>query len=161
MRALDLARVPEDAALLPKVHVNMGITLEAEGMLISACEHYRWAAVLDCACCLPCGECGFSAAGPALPWDVHGQGAVPQMHLGGVISLRKSLGVTTAAHSHGRLSCWQLPCLPEEVRCWQAACNLAQQLERMRSGGAFCSQLLRAFRLPSCRQHSSCWEAPS
>ena len=57
MRALDLARMPEDAALLPKVHVNMGITLEAEGMLISACEHYRWAAVLDCACCLPRGGC--------------------------------------------------------------------------------------------------------
>ena len=47
VRALDLARMPEDAALLPKVHVNMGITLEAEGMLISACEHYRWAAVSD------------------------------------------------------------------------------------------------------------------
>ncbi|XP_022884748.1 uncharacterized TPR repeat-containing protein At1g05150-like [Olea europaea var. sylvestris] len=32
--------------LLPQIHVNLGIALEGEGMLISACEHYREAAIL-------------------------------------------------------------------------------------------------------------------
>ncbi|KAK1407440.1 hypothetical protein QVD17_39056 [Tagetes erecta] len=32
--------------LLPQIHVNLGISLEAEGMVISACEHYREAAIL-------------------------------------------------------------------------------------------------------------------
>ncbi len=27
--------------LLPKVHVNLGIAMEAEGLLLGACEHYR------------------------------------------------------------------------------------------------------------------------
>ena len=39
--ALQLARLPEDAMLLPKVHVNLGIAMEAEGLLLGACEHYR------------------------------------------------------------------------------------------------------------------------
>uniref|UniRef100_A0A5B7B8N3 EF-hand domain-containing protein n=1 Tax=Davidia involucrata TaxID=16924 RepID=A0A5B7B8N3_DAVIN len=34
------------AYLLPQIHVNLGIALEAEGMVISACEHYREAAIL-------------------------------------------------------------------------------------------------------------------
>lgn len=34
------------AYLLPQIHVNLGISLEAEGMLLSACEHYREAAIL-------------------------------------------------------------------------------------------------------------------
>ncbi|KAK6938908.1 hypothetical protein RJ641_032416 [Dillenia turbinata] len=32
--------------LLPQIHVNLGIALEAEGMVINACEHYREAAIL-------------------------------------------------------------------------------------------------------------------
>ncbi|MFS7985203.1 putative tetratricopeptide-like helical domain superfamily [Helianthus anomalus] len=32
--------------LLPQIHVNLGIGLEFEGMVISACEHYREAAIL-------------------------------------------------------------------------------------------------------------------
>ncbi|KAJ4966741.1 hypothetical protein NE237_018590 [Protea cynaroides] len=32
--------------LLPQVHVNLGIVLEGEGMLLGACEHYREAAIL-------------------------------------------------------------------------------------------------------------------
>ncbi|MFS7972325.1 putative EF-hand domain, tetratricopeptide-like helical domain superfamily, EF-hand domain pair [Helianthus anomalus] len=32
--------------LLPQIHVNLGIALEFEGMVISACEHYREAAIL-------------------------------------------------------------------------------------------------------------------
>ncbi|CAN4122932.1 unnamed protein product [Withania somnifera] len=34
------------AYLLPQIHVNLGIALEGEGMVISACEHYREAAIL-------------------------------------------------------------------------------------------------------------------
>lgn len=41
---LQAAREPADAALVPKVHVNLGITLEADGRLLAACEHYRAAA---------------------------------------------------------------------------------------------------------------------
>ncbi|GMH16688.1 hypothetical protein Nepgr_018529 [Nepenthes gracilis] len=32
--------------LLPQIHVNLGIVLEAQGMVLSACEHYREAAIL-------------------------------------------------------------------------------------------------------------------
>ncbi|GLT92042.1 hypothetical protein SLE2022_099010 [Rubroshorea leprosula] len=32
--------------LLPQVYVNLGIALEGEGMVLSACEHYREAAIL-------------------------------------------------------------------------------------------------------------------
>nr|XP_043618532.1 uncharacterized TPR repeat-containing protein At2g32450-like [Erigeron canadensis] len=32
--------------LLPQIHVNLGISLESEGMVLSACEHYREAAIL-------------------------------------------------------------------------------------------------------------------
>lgn len=31
--------------LLPQIHVNLGIALEAEGMVLNACEHYREAAI--------------------------------------------------------------------------------------------------------------------
>ncbi|KAL6504435.1 hypothetical protein OROGR_026358 [Orobanche gracilis] len=34
------------AYLLPQIHVNLGISLEGEGMLLGACEHYREAAIL-------------------------------------------------------------------------------------------------------------------
>ena len=34
-------RLPQDNALQPKVHVNLGITMEADGRLLSACQHYR------------------------------------------------------------------------------------------------------------------------
>ncbi|XP_058098729.1 uncharacterized TPR repeat-containing protein At2g32450-like isoform X3 [Magnolia sinica] len=34
------------AYLLPQIHVNLGITLEGEGMVLGACEHYREAAIL-------------------------------------------------------------------------------------------------------------------
>ncbi len=39
--ALEAATLPDDAALLPKIHVNLGISLEADGQLVSACQHYR------------------------------------------------------------------------------------------------------------------------
>jgi len=32
--------------LLPQIHVNLGISLEGEGMVLSSCEHYREAAIL-------------------------------------------------------------------------------------------------------------------
>ena len=41
--ALEAATLPDDAALLPKIHVNLGISLEAAGQLVSACQHYRFA----------------------------------------------------------------------------------------------------------------------
>ncbi|XP_078444279.1 putative TPR repeat-containing protein At1g05150 [Wolffia australiana] len=34
------------ASLLPQIHVNLGIAMEGEGMLLGACEHYREAAIL-------------------------------------------------------------------------------------------------------------------
>ncbi|GMH23402.1 hypothetical protein Nepgr_025245 [Nepenthes gracilis] len=34
------------AYLLPQIHVNLGISLEGQGMILSACEHYREAAIL-------------------------------------------------------------------------------------------------------------------
>lgn len=42
--ALRSAQLPDDAALLPKVHVNLGIALEASNQMAAACKHYRWAA---------------------------------------------------------------------------------------------------------------------
>lgn len=33
--------------ILPQVHVNLGIALEGEGMLMCACDHYREAAILN------------------------------------------------------------------------------------------------------------------
>nr|DAD40418.1 TPA_asm: hypothetical protein HUJ06_014741 [Nelumbo nucifera] len=46
--ALDAAEVGGNqwANLLPQIHVNLGICLEGEGMVLSACEHYREAAIL-------------------------------------------------------------------------------------------------------------------
>jgi hypothetical protein len=35
------AGVEADEALQPKVYVNLGITQEAEGLLMSACDHYK------------------------------------------------------------------------------------------------------------------------
>ncbi|KAK1288114.1 putative TPR repeat-containing protein [Acorus calamus] len=35
------------AHLLPQVHVNLGMALEAEGFILGACEHYREAAILS------------------------------------------------------------------------------------------------------------------
>ncbi|XP_047072415.1 uncharacterized TPR repeat-containing protein At1g05150-like [Lolium rigidum] len=34
------------ADVLPQIHVNLGIAMEAEGMVLGACEHYREAAIL-------------------------------------------------------------------------------------------------------------------
>ncbi|MFS7916746.1 putative tetratricopeptide-like helical domain superfamily [Helianthus anomalus] len=46
--ALDVAEAGGNqwGYLLPQIHVNLGIALEFEGMVISACEHYREAAIL-------------------------------------------------------------------------------------------------------------------
>lgn len=33
--------------LLPQIHINLGIAMEADGMLLGACEHYREAAILS------------------------------------------------------------------------------------------------------------------
>lgn len=46
-RALKQCKHGEDDALMPKVHVNMGITQEAEGLLMAACDHYKQATVLN------------------------------------------------------------------------------------------------------------------
>lgn len=39
--ALAAPKQPDDAVLLPKVHVNLGIALEASGEMSHACQHYR------------------------------------------------------------------------------------------------------------------------
>lgn len=39
---------PGDERLVPKVHVNLGITLEADGRLLAACNHYQCALYLSC-----------------------------------------------------------------------------------------------------------------
>lgn len=46
--ALDAAEAGGNqwAYLLPQIHVNLGIALEGEGMVLGACEHYREAAIL-------------------------------------------------------------------------------------------------------------------
>ncbi|KAL3158041.1 hypothetical protein ABBQ32_011650 [Trebouxia sp. C0010 RCD-2024] len=46
-QALACARLPDDATLLPKIRVNLGISLEAEGQLQVACQHYRDAVGLN------------------------------------------------------------------------------------------------------------------
>lgn len=33
--------MPRDARLLPKIYVNLGIALEADGRLLAACDSYR------------------------------------------------------------------------------------------------------------------------
>lgn len=38
-----VAQLPADERLVPKVHVNLGITLEADGRLLAACNHYQCA----------------------------------------------------------------------------------------------------------------------
>ncbi|KAK3147731.1 hypothetical protein QOZ80_3BG0286040 [Eleusine coracana subsp. coracana] len=37
----------QSADILPQIHVNLGIAMEAEGMVLGACEHYREAAILS------------------------------------------------------------------------------------------------------------------
>ncbi|KAF8405793.1 hypothetical protein HHK36_007870 [Tetracentron sinense] len=46
--ALDSAEMDSNrwSGLLPQIHVNLGIVLEGEGMLLGACDHYREAAIL-------------------------------------------------------------------------------------------------------------------
>eukprot|EP00252_Welwitschia_mirabilis_P015609 TRINITY_DN3445_c0_g1_i1.p1 TRINITY_DN3445_c0_g1~~TRINITY_DN3445_c0_g1_i1.p1 ORF type:complete len:855 (+),score=209.89 TRINITY_DN3445_c0_g1_i1:211-2775(+) len=46
--ALDAAEIngSQWSYLLPQIHVNLGIAFEGAGMLLSACEHYREAAIL-------------------------------------------------------------------------------------------------------------------
>ncbi|XP_024519477.1 uncharacterized TPR repeat-containing protein At1g05150 [Selaginella moellendorffii] len=46
--ALDAANTgnPQWTNLVPQIHVNLGVALEGEGMLLNACEHYREAAIL-------------------------------------------------------------------------------------------------------------------
>lgn len=39
--AVQEVRLPFDERLLPKIHVNLGITQEADGRLLAACENYR------------------------------------------------------------------------------------------------------------------------
>jgi tetratricopeptide (TPR) repeat protein len=39
--ALRCCKPVEDDALVPKIHVNLGITQEANGMLVEACEQYK------------------------------------------------------------------------------------------------------------------------
>ncbi|CAL9059104.1 unnamed protein product [Musa banksii] len=36
----------QSSDILPQIHVNLGIAMEAEGMILGACEHYREAAIL-------------------------------------------------------------------------------------------------------------------
>ncbi|XP_072998361.1 uncharacterized TPR repeat-containing protein At1g05150-like [Typha latifolia] len=36
----------QSASILPQIHVNLGIAMESEGMMLGACEHYREAAIL-------------------------------------------------------------------------------------------------------------------
>lgn len=36
----------QSADILPQIHVNLGIAMEGEGMILGACEHYREAAIL-------------------------------------------------------------------------------------------------------------------
>lgn len=47
--ALDAAEILRNqwSHLLPHIHVNLGVTLEAEGMLLSASEHYKEAAIRE------------------------------------------------------------------------------------------------------------------
>ncbi|XP_020104617.1 uncharacterized TPR repeat-containing protein At1g05150-like [Ananas comosus] len=37
----------QSADILPQIHVNLGIAMEGEGMILGACEHYREAAILS------------------------------------------------------------------------------------------------------------------
>ncbi|EIE19554.1 hypothetical protein COCSUDRAFT_67698 [Coccomyxa subellipsoidea C-169] len=39
--------MPKDARLMPKIHVNLGITLEGDGRLLAACDAYREAVRLN------------------------------------------------------------------------------------------------------------------
>lgn len=49
MSALHAAETADNARshLIPQIHVNLGIALEGDGMLLSACEHYKKATTLS------------------------------------------------------------------------------------------------------------------
>jgi tetratricopeptide (TPR) repeat protein len=40
-RYTQVLQLPADLSLRPKIHVNMGITVEADGRLLAACHHYQ------------------------------------------------------------------------------------------------------------------------
>ena len=42
LTALRCCQAGRDEALKPKICVNLGITEEAEGLLMAACDYYRW-----------------------------------------------------------------------------------------------------------------------
>lgn len=48
-RSLEAGKADPDAhaTILPQVHVNLGIVLEEEGLLMNSCQHYREAAMLN------------------------------------------------------------------------------------------------------------------
>lgn len=39
---MQVADAEADLDLMMRIHTNLGITLEAIGLLVSACGHYRW-----------------------------------------------------------------------------------------------------------------------
>lgn len=41
IRHAQVLQLPADLSLRPKIHVNMGITVEADGRLLAACHHYQ------------------------------------------------------------------------------------------------------------------------
>lgn len=43
-----VVRLPAEASLMPKVHVNLGIALEGQDRLLEACSQYRWAPYRPC-----------------------------------------------------------------------------------------------------------------
>eukprot|EP00976_Prorocentrum_cordatum_P068927 1179332-Prorocentrum_minimum.AAC.1 len=46
-QALMVGRGPGDAKLLPQIHVNLGVALETDGLLMKACDQYRQAAIVQ------------------------------------------------------------------------------------------------------------------
>lgn len=36
-----MLKMPDDSSLRPKIHVNLGITVEADGRLLAACHYYE------------------------------------------------------------------------------------------------------------------------
>jgi hypothetical protein len=62
-----VVELPGDARLLPKIHVNLGITQEADGRLLAACHNYRRARCTPCMTHTP-------PAAPACHGNVPGAG---------------------------------------------------------------------------------------